>query len=56
MYGGGVEISFNDNWSTIAEVRLVNDLEFDTPADRAGLRSRDELEFSIIRTGLKFRF
>lgn len=56
VYGGGVEISFNDNWSTIAEVRLVNDLDFDTPADRAGLQSRDELEFSIIRTGLKYRF
>ncbi len=56
VYGGGLEIQLTDRWSTLAEVRLVNDLEFDTPVDRGGVQAKDELEFSIIRTGLKYRF
>ncbi|MAI90767.1 outer membrane beta-barrel protein [Ponticaulis sp.] len=56
VYGGGVEIDFDDRWSTFAEVRLVNDLEFDTPVDRGGIQAQDELELTIIRTGLKYRF
>lgn len=56
VYGGGLEIRFNEKWSTLAEIRLVNDVEFDTPTDRGGVRSEDELDFSIIRTGLKYRF
>ena len=51
-----VEIDFDDRWSTFAEVRLVNDLEFDTPVDRGGIQAQDELELTIIRTGLKYRF
>ncbi len=56
VYGGGLEISFNDHWSTIAEFRLSNDVEFDTPVDRGGVQSEDEFDFAVIRTGLKYRF
>ena len=56
VYGGGVEIGFNDKWSTIAEVRLSNDIDLSTPVDRGAIQSRDDLEFTVIRTGLKYKF
>ena len=56
VYGGGVEIDFNDNWSTIAEVRITNDLDLSTPVDRGAIRSSDDLNFTVIRSGLKYRF
>lgn len=56
VYGGGVEIKFNDNWSTVAEVRLINDLDLSTPIDRGAIQSSDDLEFTIIRSGLKYKF
>lgn len=56
VYGGGVEIKFNDNWSTIAEVRLTNDLDLATPVDRGAISSSDDLDFTVIRSGLKYRF
>lgn len=56
VYGGGLELAFNDKWSTIAEVRITNDLDFDTPVDRGGIRSEDQLDFLVIRSGLKYRF
>lgn len=56
VYGGGVELALNDNWSTIAEVRISNDVEISTPVDRGGIQSRDELDLLVIRSGLKYRF
>jgi len=56
VYGGGVEIDFNDRWSTVAEVRLINDLDLTTPIDRGAIQSSDDLEFTVIRSGLKYRF
>lgn len=56
VYGGGVELAFNDKWSTIAEVRLSNDVEISTPVDRGGISADDEIDFFVIRSGLKFRF
>jgi opacity protein-like surface antigen len=55
-YGGGVEIALNDNWSTFAEVRIANDLDFTTPTDRGGIDSQNELNFNTIKTGLKYSF
>ena len=56
VYGGGVEIDFNDNWSTIAEVRITNDLDLSTPVDRGAIQSSDDLNFTVVRSGLKYRF
>jgi len=56
VYGGGVELAFNDRWSTIAEVRISNDVDLTTPIDRGAISSTDDLEFLVIRSGLKYRF
>lgn len=55
-YGGGVEIGLSDRLSTFGEFRLVNDLEFDTPVDRGGIQAQEELNYSTIRTGLRYSF
>ena len=55
-YGGGVEIQLNDNWSTFGEFRLSNDLDFDTPVDQGGITSINELNYSTLRSGLRFSF
>lgn len=56
VYGGGVELALNDRWSTIAEVRISNDADLTTPIDRGAISSTDDLEFLVIRSGLKYRF
>lgn len=56
VYGGGVEIGLTDRISTFGEFRLANDIAFDTPVDRGGITSVNELNYSIIRTGLRFSF
>ena len=56
VYGGGVELDLADRWSVITELRFTNDLEFDTPVDRGGIRSEDELDLFVIRSGLKYSF
>lgn len=56
VYGGGVELAFNDRWSTIAEVRVSNDVDLSTPVDRGAIQSEDDMEFLVIRSGLKYRF
>lgn len=56
VYGGGVELAFNDRWSTVTELRISNDVEFDTPVDRGGIQSSDQFDFLTIRSGLKYRF
>ena len=56
VYGAGVEVKLTDQVSTLAEFRLTNDFEFDTPVDRGGILSDDELELTTIRAGLKYRF
>lgn len=55
-YGGGVEIALNDRISTFGEFRIANDLSFETPVDRGGVTSRNELNFTTLRTGLRFSF
>ena len=55
-YGGGVEIALTDRLSTFGEFRLVNDLDFDTPVDRGGVSNTEELDYTTIRTGLRFSF
>ena len=55
-YGGGVEIGLTDRLSTFGEFRLVNDLDFDTPVDRGGVSNTEELDYTTIRTGLRFSF
>ncbi len=55
-YGGGVEIALTDRLSTFGEFRLVNDLDFDTPIDRGGVSNIEELDYTVIRTGLRFSF
>lgn len=56
VYGGGVEIAFNDRISTFGEFRLTNDVSFDTPTDRGDVTSRNELNYGVIRSGLRFSF
>ena len=56
VYGGGVELDLADRWSVITELRFTNDLEFDTPVDRGGIRSEDELDLFVVRSGLKYSF
>lgn len=55
-YGGGVEIALNDKLTTFGEFRIANDLSFDTPTDRGGVTSRNELNYATLRTGLRFSF
>lgn len=56
VYGAGVELGLTDKISTFGEVRISNDVEFDTPADKGGITSENNLDFTTIRTGLKFKF
>ena len=56
VYGAGVEIGLTSNISTFGEVRITNDLEFDTPVDQGGVTSENDLDFTGIRTGLKYKF
>lgn len=56
VYGGGVEIGITDRISTFGEFRLANDISFETPTDRGDVRSVNELNYSVVRTGLRFSF
>lgn len=56
VYGAGVELTLNDRFSTFGEVRLSNDIEFDTPRDRGGVVSDNELDLTVIRSGIRFNF
>ena len=56
VYGGGVELSLSERISVVTDIRIANDVSFDTPIDRAGVRSENELDFVTIRSGLKYRF
>lgn len=56
VYGGGVEIGLSDRISTFGEFRLANDIAFETPVDRGNVRSVNELNYSVVRTGLRFSF
>ena len=56
VYGAGVDIALTDHISTFGEVRLTNDLEYDTPIDQGGVRSINELDLNVIRTGIRYRF
>ncbi len=56
VYGAGVEIGLSDKISTFGEVRISNDVEFETPIDQGGLTSVNDLDFTTIRSGLKFKF
>ncbi|WP_018995727.1 outer membrane protein [Hirschia maritima] len=56
VYGAGVELALTDKLSTFGEVRLSNDVDFDTPVDQGGIRAENNLEFTTIRSGLKFKF
>lgn len=55
-YGGGVEIALNDRISTYGEFRIANDLDFNTPTDRGGISTLEELDYSTVRTGIRFSF
>ena len=55
-YGGGVEIALNDRLSTFGEFRVAQDLDFDTPVDRGGIATLEELDYTTLRTGLRFSF
>ena len=55
-YGGGVEISLTEKLSTFGEFRIVNDLSFDTPVDRGGIQADEDLNYTTIRTGVRFSF
>lgn len=56
VYGGGVDLSLTDRITTFGEFRLADDVSFDTPTDRGGITSRNELNYRIIRTGIRFSF
>ena len=56
VYGAGVEISLTDHISTFGEVKLTTDLDYDTPVDQGGVRSINELDLNVIRTGIRYRF
>lgn len=56
VYGGGVEVNITDNVSTFGEFRIANDIGFNTPTDRGGITSENELNYSVIRTGLRYSF
>ncbi|MFC7291569.1 outer membrane beta-barrel protein [Hirschia litorea] len=56
VYGAGVELGLSKHISTFGEVRISNDVEFDTPVDKGGIISQNNLDFTTIRTGLKFKF
>ena len=55
-YGGGVEVALSDRVSTFGEFRIANDLDFDTPVDRGGIATLEELDYTTVRTGLRFSF
>ncbi len=55
-YGAGLELGLSDQISTFGEVRIANDISFDTPMDRGGVVSENELNFTTVRTGLRFTF
>ncbi len=56
VYGAGVEVKLTSNIATFGEVRITNDLEFDAPDLRLGVSAANELDFTGIRTGLKYKF
>jgi len=55
-YGGGIELALTDKLSTFGEFRLAQDLSFDTPTDRGGVTSQNELNYSTLRTGFRYSF
>ena len=55
-YGGGVEIALSEKLSTFGEFRIANDLDFDTPIDRGGIQTFEELDYTTLRTGIRFSF
>jgi len=55
-YGGGVEFAFNEKISTFGEFRIVTDLDFDTPVDRGGVQTFEELDYTTLRTGIRYSF
>ena len=55
-YGAGVEIALSDRLSSFGEVRISNDVDFATPVDRGGITSQNELDYTVIRSGIRFSF
>lgn len=55
-YGGGAEVALSERLSTFAEFRIANDLDFNTPLDRGGIATLEELDYTTLRTGLRFSF
>lgn len=55
-YGGGVEVKLSERVSTFGEFRISNDLSFETPVDKGGVTSRNELNYTVLRTGIRFSF
>ena len=56
VYGGGVEIALTDQISTFGEFRIVNDLDFDTPVDQGGVQAEEKLNYTTLRTGVRYSF
>lgn len=55
-YGAGVELALSDRISTFGEVRIANDVNFTTPTDKGGVNSNNDLNFTSVRSGLRFSF
>ena len=56
VYGAGVNIALTDRLSTFGEVRITNDLDYSTPTDRGGITSSNELDLTVVRTGIRYSF
>lgn len=55
-YGAGVEIKVTRNITTFGEFRLSQDIDFDTPVDEGGVLADEELDYTVLKTGLRYHF
>lgn len=55
-YGAGLELMLGARVSTFGEFRLSHDVSFDTPVDRGGIQANEDLDYTVLRTGLRYKF
>ncbi len=55
-YGGGVEVAITRRISTFGEFRLSQDIDFDTPVDQGGIQAEEDLNYTVLKTGLRYSF
>lgn len=56
VYGAGAEIALTNRITGFGEYRISTDVDFDTPRDKGGIVSENELDFAGLRTGIRYRF